>query len=271
MRTSKQYYADYHMHSEFSVDSKELLGNYVKEAEKQGISEFCITDHWDLEPQTTHADLNGMRKGMDRWATENANAPAGIRVNFGIEVGDGYLNVPLVDQVLAEFPFDYVIGSVHSLNSAAKKSIFHGFPDQPDKEAHQRFFRHYFDTMILQSQQTYFDSLGHIIYAFRYMKHDVGLSIQDYMEDVTTILENLIQNQKSFELNTTQGTTLEIWRPILQRYQDLGGTAITLGADAHRASHFGLGIPEGVALLKSYGFQHYLVYRERKPVEIPIL
>ncbi len=40
-------YADYHLHSEFSDDSKELMERQVEKAIKLGLDEMCFTDHVD--------------------------------------------------------------------------------------------------------------------------------------------------------------------------------------------------------------------------------
>lgn len=264
-----QYLADFHFHSLSSPDSTESLENHLLAGEDRGLSELCITDHWDLvdDPSTLNPPL-------DLWQKRQLKAQATVPhlpLRFGIEVGDGYADPPLVHQVLAQLPLDFVLGSVHAVNRPHSPSIYWGFPKSQDRQEHLDFFHLYFKTLLLQSQQDYFDSLGHIIYPFRYLRYHQDLSPQLFLEEITLVLEELIRQDKSFELNTTQGRTLEIWTPILKRYRDLGGQNLTLGSDAHQASHLGLGLTEALDLLKSVGFSHYLVYRQRQKVEIPIL
>ncbi len=265
-----QLYADFHFHSLSSPDSVETLENHLISAKERGISQLCITDHWELvdEPPQLQPEIPTW---LTRWQAAKATAPTGVSLYFGVEVGDGFANLEAVNQVLSAHPIDFVLGSVHTVNRQENPSIYYGFPKGSDRAAHLEFFDLYFQNLLTQSQQTYFDSLGHIIYPFRYLTGTVSLSPQDYMEEITAVLQSLIRGDKAFEVNTTQGKTIEIWTPILKRYKELGGTHLTLGSDAHQAPHLGLGLPEAVALLKSLGFDHYNVYHQRQAVAIPIV
>ena len=40
-------YADYHIHSEFSDDSREPMENQVRRAIELGLEEICFTEHVD--------------------------------------------------------------------------------------------------------------------------------------------------------------------------------------------------------------------------------
>ena len=42
------YYADYHTHSRLSPDSDAPLLDMAEAAARAGLSELCITDHYDL-------------------------------------------------------------------------------------------------------------------------------------------------------------------------------------------------------------------------------
>lgn len=263
-----QYYADYHLHTECSPDSKELLQKHLESAVARGLSEMCVTDHWDLvddEPTTDPNIIHWWKKFREPLV------PPDFTLRFGVEVGDAYTNPDLAEDVLSCYPFDFVLGSVHALHVNGGTSIYYGFKDCDTQEKLEQFFLDYFDTLIMQSKFQYFDSLGHIIYPFRYLNGESNILITNYMEQITTVLEHLIKNDRCFEVNTTQGTTLDIWKPILTRYKEMGGTLLTIGSDSHRHQHTGLGIVEGVALLKSMGFSSYQVFEQRNRIEIPIL
>ena len=53
-------YADYHLHSEFSDDSKELMERQVEKAIKLGLDEMCFTDHVDYGIKRDWDDPRGI-------------------------------------------------------------------------------------------------------------------------------------------------------------------------------------------------------------------
>lgn len=285
---NKQYYADYHFHTECSPDSLELLEKHIESARERGINELCVTDHWDLVDElrpTVHPKIEQWHeiyiRNFDKISSEK------IKLNFGVEVAEGFTNLAITQKTLTAYPFDFVLGSVHC--SGAKnedvtegengEAVNHGkgtglsvnLKNSKNLQDRKLILEDYFEELLLQSSHTYFDSLSHINYPFRYLNPADGLLITDYMEQVTAVLENLIKNQKSMELNTTRDKNVGMWTPILRRYQELGGKYITIGSDAHVANHIGLGVHEGVELLKSLGFSTYATYTKRTLVEVPIL
>lgn len=282
---TNQYYADYHFHTESSPDSVEPLSAQIEAAHGQGMDEICVTDHWDLVDQEDPM----MAPDVQSWkklALEQT-LPQGFILRFGIEVGEGFANLEATEQVLAAHPYDFVLGSVHSVgvkegdvvagpngeavNQGRGKGIYGGLAQCATPEDFQEFFKDYFDTLLIQSQQTYFDSLGHIIYPFRYLPPNTAIKMEDYSDEIAQVLKNIIANDKVFELNTTRGRTVDVWKDILLRYRDLGGSLVTIGSDAHKKPDMSLGMKEAVALLKSLDFKSYAHFVDRKRIEIPII
>ena len=66
-------------------------------------------------------------------------------------------------------------------------------------------------------------------------------------------------------MNTTQGTTVRQWLPLLTRYRELGGEILTLGSDAHRPQFIGAGFQEAAQMLQHLGYRYVCTYRQRKP------
>ena len=84
----------------------------------------------------------------------------------------------------------------------------------------------------------------------------------------------LIRLGKGIELNTA-GYKYGLGHPnpcedILKRYRALGGEIITTGSDAHKPEHMAYCFDRLGSLLKSCGFSHYTVFRNRKPEFIPL-
>ncbi|MGL4980433.1 MAG: PHP domain-containing protein, partial [Fusobacteriaceae bacterium] len=49
------YISDYHLHTDFSADSKESLNNVIERGIELGLQEIAITDHYDLDSPQEHA------------------------------------------------------------------------------------------------------------------------------------------------------------------------------------------------------------------------
>lgn len=269
---NQQIYPDYHFHTSCSPDSIEPLENQIKSAFSRGITKLCSTDHWDLVDEETPT----LSPCLHCWLAETQKQilPQGLDLCFGVEVGEGYVRPDAVEAMLAQHPFDFVIGSVHAINCtdfAQGTSIYHGISRCTTPEDYSQFFDDYFKALLKQSQETFFDSLAHINYPFRYLPQGSPITLTSYLEETTAVLENLIKRDKVFEINTTRGQTVDLWEPILKRYQEIGGKYVTIGSDSHRKEDMSQGIPEAVALLKSLGYSSFAIFKNRQLEEIPIL
>lgn len=270
----KQYLADFHFHTECSPDSKESLARHIASARGRGMNALCVTDHWDLvdDAPTLSPDLLGWRRIFDETISTLSEEVRGeMSLGFGVEVGDGYLNPELVAGILKESDLDFVLGSVHAIHVNGGTSIYYGMGDCETLEEQRDFLKEYFVTLEMQTRYPYFDSLSHITYPFRYLKAGCPLVVDDFLEELTATFENLLKHDLCMEVNTTQGKTLEIWKPVLKRYREMGGRLITLGSDAHRCEDSALGIVEAVGLLRSMGFDFYSVFQGRVRRDVPIL
>ena len=97
---------------------------------------------------------------------------------------------------------------------------------------------------------------------------------REHLEIIDEILKLLIRLGKGIELNTA-GYKYGLGHPnpgedILKRYRALGGEIITTGSDAHKPEHMAYCFDRLGSLLKSCGFSHYTVFRNRKPEFIPL-
>ncbi len=272
----KQCYTDYHFHTNISPDSDEALKKQVEAALQQGVNILCSTDHWDLVDQ----EYPTLSPPLDRWHKETQKVTQQFQENpelqllFGIEVGEGYVCPQAVDKAIEGLPVDFILASVHAVactDFAKGTSIYHALAGSHSLQEYRDFFQLYFQALLDQSKASFYDSFGHINYPFRYLPKDCPVVVEDYLEEITAVLENILKQDKVFELNTCRGQTIEVWTPILKRYKELGGKHLTIGSDAHRKEDMSAGIIEAVALLKSLGYQEYVYYAQRKKILVPIL
>lgn len=271
----KQYYADFHCHSDCSPDSNEPLQHHIHQAEKEGFSALCITDHWDLVEEVEGC-FPTMDPTIDLWYQRYKEQVAlaqstAVDVYFGVEVGDGYAHPAQVNHIIQQYPFDFVIGSVHTLYNGSSEGIYGDIKKCTSEEEVEQFFQDYLKTLLSLAKEDFFDTLAHINYPFRYLPESFQRSLLDYLDQLDPIFLALIEGDRCLELNSCRGTTVDIWKPVLQRYQALGGYKVTLGSDAHIHEHLTLGIAPLITMLKELGFSAYYIYEKRVPKAIPLV
>lgn len=112
------YFIDYHTHSQLSPDSSVPLEQQAEAAVRSGLSELCITDHYDT------VGLHGSPMEPYDWAPAveqfqrvRAQFQGRLTLRLGLEFGSGHLD----GSALAAAPpeLDFVIGSVHNRSLAA--------------------------------------------------------------------------------------------------------------------------------------------------------
>ena len=84
-------------------------------------------------------------------------------------------------------------------------------------------------------------------------------------------MKKIVEKGKTIEINSNVKTgdfmpTAE----IVARYRELGGENITFSSDAHITTRVGEMYDVAKEMAKSAGFRYWTVYRERKPIKIPI-
>ena len=119
------------------------------------------------------------------------------------------------------------------------------------------------------------DSCGHLDYVARYLpERDNFYTYRAFAGLIDPILSELICRGIALEVNTAPLTKgLPYFNPlpeILSRYREMGGELITIGSDAHVPERIAGRFKDTAQILRSLGFDHYTVYRERKPLMLPL-
>jgi len=271
---------DCHLHSNFSGDSKAAQEEQIESAIEKGLSGITFTDHMDMDypiqntDEFMELDLPKYSEKILSLRKQYENNPD-FHVYYGIELGLQPHLVSAYHDILKTYPFDFVIGSTHLID---KMDPY--YDEYFDGKTPEEAYNKYFDTIIKNINSfDEFDSLGHLDYVVRYGKRVYGaekgaLPYEKYAEKIDAILSYLIKHDKALEVNTGAFCRgLDEPNPsyrIIERYQQMGGKLITMGADAHKAEHVGLNFKNVLAKLKEIGFNSYYIFVERKPIEITI-
>lgn len=260
------YLVDYHTHSHHSPDGTPTVDQMCLSALNAGISELCLTDHYDVN----EGEETAFRFEPEALLYEHAESAdkyrGRLKLLAGVEVGQATQNRAESSKLYSDPRFDFVIGSLHNLKD--ERDFY--FLEYPDVETCHAYLKRYFVELLEHVNFTGFDVLGHISYPLRYMRGRAGIPIDfsSYTEQIRAIFKILIENGCGIELNTSglrQGLG-ETMPPmdLIKLYKDCGGEIITVGSDAHLADHIGSGLIEGYNILKASGFEYVTVYEKRE-------
>ena len=263
--------ADVHMHCGFSNDSETRPEDMVENAIAKGLSVICFTDHYDKDNldwgDEAIFDVESYFQKMIELQEEYRDR---IEIRIGAEIGMQPYLAEYYQNFMAQHPFDFVIGSVHSVLEHDVALDF--FQKHSDPEG----YKIYFEEMLQDVQKIKsYDVLGHLDYIVRYSNQgSKGFDLNDYMDIIEEILKQVIAHGKGIEMNMS-GLKYGFGAPhpqpeIIKRYRELGGEIITVGADGHIPEHIAYDYHLADDILKSCGFKYYTEFKGRKPLFVKI-
>lgn len=268
--------SDTHLHSFFSSDSEASMEDMVLQGISLGLQTLCFTEHYDYDFPVT-ADGLDFQLDFDAYYSMflklKEKYASQITLLHGIELGvqkhAGTALINLYSKIGGRF--DFIINSCHLVDGLDPyDSIF--FETYTPAEGLRRYFENILDNLTVYP---YFQTAGHLDYVSRYMPAPrPEFHYKDYADILDAILQYLIDNEKGLEVNTAGLKHGLLWpnphMEILKRYRALGGEIITIGSDAHRPEDMAYAFDQLPAILSEAGFRYYTLYKEQRPVFIPI-
>lgn len=224
---------DTHVHTAFSYDSQMTLAEVQKKMLDINIG-VIITEHIDLnypDPAAFKLDVRQYFAEYEPYRSE--------RLLIGVEIGMGPDDLPAYRRMTEEYPFDYVLASMHVVDHIdIYEEIF--YRSGTKREIYAKYF-----AAILECLQVYdcYDSLGHIDYIARYARFsDREIYYHEFYDYIDPILAILAAKGKCLEINTRRlGDTKAAANllPLYKRFWELGGRWVTFGSDAHKPGEIG--------------------------------
>ncbi|MBQ7265691.1 MAG: histidinol-phosphatase HisJ family protein [Firmicutes bacterium] len=257
--------ADYHIHTEYSIDSEAPIEEVIEAGIQKGLNEMAITDHVDFDP---HYPLLDYGKYIPIILELKEKYKNDINIVLGVEVGLENKWKKHINSFISDFPFDFVIGSSHSvLTYDLYYDMEKYFSVRTKEEAYSTYF-----TEMLENIKTChgFNVYGHLDFVTRYgMYEDNSLKYTDYREYIDPCLKALIEKGCGIEINTSgfrygiNDTYPNI--DILKRYKQLGGEILTCGSDSHKVKDVADHISHAYEMAKAAGFKYITTFQNKKP------
>lgn len=263
--------SDFHLHTCFSGDSDTPVRDQIHQALCLGMKEICFTDHYDYDVISDvdfTFDIPAYFSYMRRMKEEFSGK---IDIRIGIELGLQLHAKKEIAGLVQDQPFDFIIGSNHFIDGM---DVY--YPAYFEGHDEDERYRHYFEQSFLRLKaMDCYHVAGHLDYVVRYgPNRNLAYSLERYQDSIDPILKLLIEKGKGLECNTG-GYHYGLGHPnpcesVLKRYRQLGGEILTLGSDAHTPDRMGYEFERARQVLLDCGFRYYTVFREQKPVFLPL-
>ena len=259
--------ADYHMHS-VSPDARVPMEDMCQAAIDKGLTEVALTDHYEFYAHGIHRKFfheeylkmywDSLERCRERFAGQ-------LTIKSGMEFGQLHLAREEAFNIIRNYPFDYLIGSVHKIENVDVSKM--DYTDVTVPQITESYYRH----LIELSAYGEYDCLGHIDLIKRHLvRCGFPVEYERYESYIDQILKNVISRGKGIEVSTS-GIRQGAGEPMpglrtLKRYKELGGEIVTVGSDSHKPADVAADFEEAAKLLVQAGFDHVTAYERRRPV-----
>ena len=282
-------YTDYHIHSEFSDDSKTLMEKQIEKAVSLGLEEICFTEHVDygIKKDWTEDDIewrggDGVGTSIDEMdPLTNANYPEyfgkllrmkkiygnKITIRNGLEFGVQEHTISQYEKLVEYYGeyLDFILLSFHQVDN---KEFWNG--EFLKGKTQEEYNIGYYEEMLrVVSRFDNFDVLAHVDLISRY-DPEGRFPFEKIKGILTEIFQLIIEKGKGIEINTSSwhyelDDTMPA-RDILKLYHDLGGKIITMGSDAHKPEYIGDHFEDARNILKEIGFTEIYTFEKHQPI-----
>ncbi|MCL2087785.1 MAG: histidinol-phosphatase HisJ family protein [Oscillospiraceae bacterium] len=265
---------DMHTHSTLSHDGENDMREMVEHAFKSGLKVIASTEHIDLNVYYSSKYKNNIliprgHKEIRKLKEEYADK---IKLIYGVEFAQSVHDKAFAKEIIDEYQFDYVLGSVHAVREI---SDFY-YLDYNELDNHDLMTK-FFNETLEMVEWGEIDAVAHLTYPLRYIvgRCKIDFKLSTFDNKIREIFKVMVAKNIALELNTC-GMRLDNYnRPdpdfgYFELYKEMGGDMVTIGSDAHNKQFIGCDIPAALKKLKEIGFDRVTYFEKRKPFYLDI-
>ncbi|CAH5970309.1 Histidinol-phosphatase [Citrobacter freundii] len=265
---------DSHCHSFYSKHAVGTIDELVCASIAAGVTVLTITDH---APFPVDAQNRLLESELESYFTDIDKAQQAYKGEITLLRGLELDYMPGTErynrQLLARYPMDFVIGSIHYVTVADKPMV--KVWELP-RLAADSFLDKYFAQLEALLESWLFDAVGHADTLLRAIPEDV------FLRRFEPLIAPLVRSGIAYELNasglrkssldpTTGKEIAGRWsypsRALLEKLLR-NNVPLTIGSDAHDPRDAGAGIAELVEVLRPLGLQSISYYQQRQRIDV---
>jgi histidinol-phosphatase (PHP family) len=260
---------DYHMHlrreGQRVSHTVETVERWVDTAAARGVDEIGFTEHFyyfldTRQLLTVPYQIEHCHLPMEPYVEAVLEAKErGLPVKLGVEVDYYPMREEEIRALLARYPWDYVIGSVHYIDGLALDSE----PSLVGSVGPEEAYRLYFRALSQAAGSALFDVLAHP----DLVKFFGGLVDWD-REAFVAELDGVCLEVSSAGLRKPHGRMYP--EPELLASAHDAGLGITLASDAHEPADVGRDLDRAVEHARGAGYETVTVFEERRARQVPL-
>lgn len=247
--------ADYHTHTRRCGHAVGTAAEYVEAARARGLAGIGICDHLPLVGRRD-AELTMDISELDDYVGEVLELRRAFPgfVLLGIEADYEPETIDVVRELLASYPFDYVIGSVHMLDGWAFDDP-RNTESWAEREVRGAYLR-YFELVSEAADSGAFTILGHLDLIKKF-GHRPPEPVQGALQ---AVVDRIARAGVAVEINTAG-----LRKPVAEMYPGadllrllhLSAVPLAFGSDAHRPTDVGRDFTAAVENARSAGYTEY--------------
>ncbi|EHN8833961.1 histidinol-phosphatase [Citrobacter sp. Cb080] len=265
---------DSHCHSFYSKHAVGTIDELVCASIAAGVTVLTITDH---APFPVDAQNRLLESELESYFTDIDKAQQAYKGEITLLRGLELDYMPGTErynrQLLARYPMDFVIGSIHYVTVADEPMV--KVWELP-RLAADSFLDKYFAQLEALLESWLFDAVGHADTLLRAIPEDV------FLRRFEPLIAPLVRSGIAYELNasglrkssldpTTGKEIAGRWsypsRALLEKLLR-NNVPLTIGSDAHDPRDAGAGIAELVEVLRPLGLQSISYYQQRQRIDV---
>jgi histidinol-phosphatase (PHP family) len=255
--------ADYHMHTRLCRHAVGDPIDLAAQAVRLGFTEIGFSEHNPM-PRDDWDDWHMLQADLDTYVAnvETARrAYPSLAIKLSLEMDFIPGQEDWVRQLIARYPWDYIIGAVHYVSESWALDNPYRLSEWKSRDPFA-VWTTYFERLAMAAESGLFDIIAHADLCKKFCFYP--------KEDCTPLFRRLIEAARkagmALELNTAglRKDCKEIYpsRPIVQMARE-AGLPLTFASDAHAPEEVGMNFTEAIALARSAGYTHWCRFTRR--------
>jgi histidinol-phosphatase (PHP family) len=267
---------DCHMHTPLCGHALGQPLDYMRAAAERSIDLITFTCHIPMGCESfggrgirmREADLEEYLAIISETRTKGEKLGVEVLTGIEAEIFPDESELELMDRVLKNHDFDFILGSLHHQVAAYRKLI-----DSLGLKRDEDIIAHYFDTLAGGAETGRYHSLSHpdVIRLYGTLRGTFDPAANEAI--IKSALDRIAATGICMEVNTsgcTKGDYVVHPDPLLMDWIRERNIPLTIGSDSHTPQSVGQYFDENLSLLSQKGFSHLHYFRKGQRHAVPI-